>query len=97
MGNLGSASGLGRSPGEGKGYPLQHSGLENSMDFIVNGVAKSQTRLSEFHFTGGPVVKNPPSSARGVGLIPGQETKILRATRHSLKKKRRNSYSSSQW
>ena len=67
------------------------------MDYTVHVVTKSQTRLSEFHFTGGPVVKNPPSSARGVGLIPGQETKILRATRHSLKKKRRNSYSSSQW
>ena len=35
--------GLGRSPGEGNGYPLQYSGLENSMDCIVHGVAKSQT------------------------------------------------------
>ena len=43
--------GLGRSPGEGKGYPLQDSGLENSMDCIVHGVAKSRTRLSNFHFT----------------------------------------------
>ena len=34
--------GLGRSPGEGKGYPLQYSGLENSMDCIVHGVTKSQ-------------------------------------------------------
>ena len=34
---------LGRSPGEGKGYPLQYFGLENSMDFIVNRVAKTQT------------------------------------------------------
>ena len=42
--------GLGRSPGEGKGYPLQYSGLENSMDCIVHGVAKSQTWLSDFHF-----------------------------------------------
>ena len=41
---------LGRSPGEVKGYPLQYSGLENSMDCIVNGVAKSWTRLSDFHF-----------------------------------------------
>ena len=32
MGDLGSMPGLGRSPGEGKGYPLQYSGLENSMD-----------------------------------------------------------------
>ena len=48
-GDLGSISGLGRSPGEGNGYPLQRSGLENSMDFIVHGVAKSQ-RMSDFHF-----------------------------------------------
>jgi len=42
-GDLGLILGLGRSPGEGKGYPLQYSGLENSMDRIVHGVAKSQT------------------------------------------------------
>ena len=47
----GSIPGLGRSPGEGKGYPLQDSGLENSMDCIVHGVAKTWTRLSDFHFT----------------------------------------------
>ena len=51
VGDLGSIPGLGRSPGEGKGYPLQYSGLENSMDCIVNGVTKSWTRLSDFHFT----------------------------------------------
>jgi len=38
-----SIPGLGRSPGKGKGYPLQYSGLKNSMDCIVHGVAKSQT------------------------------------------------------
>ena len=38
------------SPGEGKGYLLQYTGLENSMDCIVHGVAKSQTRLSDLHF-----------------------------------------------
>ena len=43
--------GLGRSPGEGNGYPLHYSGLENSMDCIVHEVAKSQTWLSNFHFT----------------------------------------------
>ena len=50
-GYLGSIPGLGRSPGEGKGYPLQHSGLENSTDCMVHGVAKNQTQLSDFHFT----------------------------------------------
>ena len=60
-GDLGSIPGLGRSPRdlhpsqdedypEGKGYLLQVSGLENSMDCIVFGVAKSQTRLSNFYF-----------------------------------------------
>ena len=45
---------VGRSPGEGKVYPLQYSGLENSMD-IVHRVSKSRTPLNDFHllfFTG---------------------------------------------
>ena len=50
-GDLGSIPGLGRSPGEGNGYPLQYSGLENSMEGIVHGVTKSRTRLSEFHLS----------------------------------------------
>ena len=56
MGDLGSIPGLGRSPGEGNGNPLQYSCLENSMDrgawqATVHGVAKCQTRVSNFHFT----------------------------------------------
>ena len=47
-GDLGLIPGLGRPPGEGKGYPLQYSGLENSKDCIVHGVTKSRTRLSYF-------------------------------------------------
>ena len=43
VGDLGSIPGLGKSLGEGNGYPLQYSGMENSMDGIVDGVAKSQT------------------------------------------------------
>ena len=50
MGDLGSIPGLERSPEEGKDYPLQYSGLENSMDCIEHVVAKSQTRLNDFHF-----------------------------------------------
>ena len=50
-GDLGLIPELERSPGKGNSYPLQHSDLENSMDCIVHGVAKSQTRLSDFHFT----------------------------------------------
>ena len=49
-GDLGSIPELGRSPGEVKGYPFQYSGLENSIDYIVHVVTKSQTRLRDFHF-----------------------------------------------
>ena len=49
--DLGSIPGLGRSPGEGKGYLFQYCGLENSMEYIVHGVTKSRTQLSNFHFT----------------------------------------------
>ena len=50
VGDLGSIPGLGRSPGEGKGCPLQYSNLKNSTDCIVHRVAKSDTteRLSLF-------------------------------------------------
>ena len=50
VGDVGLIPGLGRSPGEGKCYPLQYSGLENSMDFI-HGVPKSWIRLRDFHST----------------------------------------------
>ena len=67
--------GLGRAPGEGKGYPLQYSGLENSTLWA----AKSPTRLSDFHFHFSQVaivLKNPPANAgdtRDVGLISESE------------------------
>ena len=50
---MGLNPGLGRSLGKGKDYPLQYSDLENSMDCIVQGVAKSRTRLSDFHCING--------------------------------------------
>ena len=55
-GDLGSVPGSGRSPGGGNGNPTQYSCLENPMDggawwATVHGVAKSQTRLSDFTFT----------------------------------------------
>ena len=50
-GDTGSIPGLGRSAGGGKGYPLQYSALDNSMDCIVHGVPNSWTQLSNFHYT----------------------------------------------
>ena len=49
VGDLGSIPGLGRSPGEGKGYPFQYSGLDNSMDCIVYGGHK-ESDTTDFHF-----------------------------------------------
>ena len=75
VGGLGLIPGLESSPGEGKGYPLQYSGLENSMDCIADEVSKSQTRLSDlrFHFQVALVIENLPASAgdvRDKGSIP---------------------------
>ena len=50
-GDLGLIPRFRRSPGEGKDNPFQYSGLENSMDCIVHGVAKSRTHLSDFYFS----------------------------------------------
>ena len=71
VGDLGSIPGLGRSPGEGNSYPLQYSGLENSMDYIVHGVAKSQTQLSDFHYR----INKPYSKAlKGSFCFQGEES-----------------------
>ena len=64
------------SPGEGKGYPLQYSGLENSMDCIVYGVAKSRTRQRDFHFQASLIaqlVKNLPAMLETPVLFLAQE------------------------
>ena len=73
VGDLGLIPGLGRSPGEGRGYPLQYYGLENSMDCTVCGVPKSRKQLSDFHFTftGGRVVGDQPAISGDMGSIPG--------------------------
>ena len=50
VGDLDLFPGLGRFPGQGNGYPLQYSYLENSVHCIVHEVTKSQTQLRFFHF-----------------------------------------------
>ena len=72
VGDLGSIPGSGRSPGEGKGYPLQYCGLENSMDYVVHGVAKSWTQLSDFQILpGGSDGEVSAYNAGDLGSIPG--------------------------
>ena len=72
MGDLGLIPGLGRSPGKGKGYPLQYSGLENFMNCMVDGVAKSRTRLSDFNFDfDSSVGKESTCNVGYLGSIPG--------------------------
>ena len=75
--DLGVIPGLGRSPGEGKDYPCQYSGLENSKDCIGHGVAKSPTPLNHFHFhvliwvsLVAQQLKNPPANAAATGSVP---------------------------
>ena len=76
-GDPGSIPGLGRSAGEGKGYLVQYSGLENSMDCIVCGIPKSWTQLSNFHFhlglPCGSTGKEYTCNAGDLGSIPGLE------------------------
>ena len=76
-GDLGLIPGLGRSPGEGKGYPLQYSGLENSMDCTVHKVTRSRIWLGNFHITSLQTlylwmcssVYQPPSSGFSTSVI----------------------------
>ena len=82
-GDLGLIPGLGRSSGEGNGYLLQYSCLENSMDrgawqATIHGVARSRTRLKQLSSSssrdvgvpGDSVVQNPPANAGDTGSIP---------------------------
>ena len=78
VGDLGLIPRLGRSPGEGNSNPLQYSGLENSMDCIVHGVAESDTtewlnwtELNWMGFPGGSVGKESACNEGDLGPIPG--------------------------
>ena len=72
MGDLGSIPRLGKSPGKGNGYPLQYSGLENSMDCIVRGVTKSRTQLGDFHIhAGGSYDKESTCNMGDLGSFTG--------------------------
>ena len=76
MGDLGSIPGLGRSPGEGNGYPLQYSGLENSMDCVVPGVTESWTQLSDLNLLSPSVDRGSVTFAASASTAP--QTCLLR-------------------
>ena len=82
MRDLGSIPGLERSPGEGIGYPLQYSGLETSIDCIIHGVSKSQTRLSDFHFTLDQMVI-------GNAVMGGEEGKARNNMKRTISEKKK--------
>ena len=97
--DLNLSTGLGRSPGEGKGYPLQYPGLENSMDCIVHGVEKRWTHPSNFHFLsntwfknfpGSPVVKIPCLYCREWGFDPWSR-ELMSCMLHSVAKEKKAS------
>ena len=90
-GDPGSIPGLGRSPGEVIRYPIQYSGLENSMDCIVHGVSKSWTQLSNFHSLisawtalpvcmAGPALLLIPYVRPSQGGLPSRIARFLQAT-----------------
>ena len=80
LGDLDSIPGLGRSPVDGTGYPLQYSGLENSMDCIVHRVAKSWTQLSDSHFHFSLSGKTDPNIMQKLLKIVGKK-KLLKDSR----------------
>ena len=88
MEDLGSIPGLERSPGEGKVYPLQYSGLENSMGCIVHGVTEldttEQLSLLLLGFPDSSVGKESACNSRDLGLISGWEDPLEKGkTTHS--------------
>ena len=76
-GDLGSIPGLERSPREGKGYPLQYSDLENSLDCVVHGVAESETWLSDFHFRSHPYMTTGKTIALTKRTFVGKVMSLL--------------------
>ena len=79
MGYLDLIPGLERFPGEGKGHPLQYPGLKNSMECIVQGVEKSQTQLSDFHFTSLHYITMASLVAQQVKNLPAMQETWVRS------------------
>ena len=77
VGDLGLTPGLGRSLGEGNGYPCQYPGLANSVDCIVHGVAKSQTQLNELYCLSQPYMTTGKTIALTRWTVVGEVTSVL--------------------
>ena len=95
-GDLGSIPGLGRSPGGGKGYPLQHSGLGNSRDYVVPGGRKEsdmteQLSLLNVIYDFQQCQQGPEGSWSGRAFCPSFLSARLQAPRPSLSSKGQNS------
>ena len=71
VGHQGSIPGFGRSPGEGQGYPLQYSGLENPMDSPWGHKESDPTERLSLSLTGGPGMGSLPANAGDTDSIPG--------------------------
>ena len=81
VGDLDWIPGLGRTPGEGKGYPLQYSGLENSINYTVRGDAKSRTQLSDFHILSSKYLEGHCLSVCIMCLLVNEQEKVTTALR----------------
>ena len=90
-GDLGLIPRLGRSPGEGKGYLIQYSGLENPMDYIVHGVSKELTRMSDFSLSGFNSTLTKSFQTYKLGLEKAEEPEIKLPTSSGSWKKQENS------
>ena len=88
-GDLGLIPRLGRFPGEGKGYPLQYSGLENSMDrgawqTTVHGAAKSQTQLNNFPIELSLILVDQSELCKVSHLVKSEESRLASSVLHQF-------------
>ena len=93
MGDLGSIPGLGRSPGQGNSYPLQYSGLENSMDrgawqTTVHGAAKSQTQLNNFAIELSLILVDQSELCKMSHLVKSEESRLASSVLHTSDQRR---------
>ena len=92
-GDLGLIPGLGRFPGQGNSYPLQYSGLENSMDrgawqTTVHGAAKSQTQLNNFAIELSLILVDQSELCKMSHLVKSEESRLASSVLHTSDQRR---------